>query len=160
MVKFLKHSGIYTLEASQELDISLSLAWNYFSSPNNLANITPPKMGFNITSKVDKSVYQGQIISYKVSPISFVKTNWVTEITAVKEQEYFIDEQRFGPYAMWHHEHFFEALPNGKTLMKDKISYKIPFGFLGTVAQKLFVKKQLTSIFEYRKEALKTIFKS
>lgn len=160
MVKFLKHSGIYTLEASQELDISLSLAWNYFSSPNNLANITPPKMGFNITSKVDKSVYQGQIISYKVSPISFVKTNWVTEITAVKEQEYFIDEQRFGPYAMWHHEHFFEALPNGKTLMKDKISYKIPFGFLGSIAQKLFVKKQLTSIFEYRKEALKTIFKS
>jgi len=137
----------------------LSLAWDYFSSPDNLSNITPPKMGFNITSKVDRKVYQGQIITYKVSPVSFVKTNWVTEITAVKDQEYFIDEQRFGPYAMWHHEHFFEALPNGNTLMKDKISYKIPFGFLGSIAQTLFIKKQLLSIFEYRKEVLDIIFK-
>ncbi len=159
MIKFSKHSGIYTLEASQELNISLSLAWDYFSSPDNLSNITPPKMGFNITSKVDRKVYQGQIITYKVSPVSFVKTNWVTEITAVKDQEYFIDEQRFGPYAMWHHEHFFEALPNGNTLMKDKISYKIPFGFLGSIAQTLFIKKQLLSIFEYRKEVLDIIFK-
>jgi len=159
MIKFSKHSGIYTLEASQELNISLSLAWDYFSSPNNLSNITPPKMGFDITSKVDRKVYQGQIITYKVSPVSFVKTNWVTEITAVKDQQYFIDEQRFGPYAMWHHEHFFESLPNGNTLMKDKISYKIPFGFLGSIAQTLFVKKQLLSIFEYRKEVLDIIFK-
>ena len=159
MIKFSKHSGVYTLEASQELNISLSLAWDYFSSPNNLSNITPPKMGFNITSKVDKSVYQGQIITYKVSPVSFVKTNWVTEITAVKEQEYFIDEQRFGPYSMWHHEHFFEALPNGNTLMKDKISYKIPFGFFGDIAQIVFVKKQLQSIFNYRKKVLDVIFK-
>jgi len=159
MIKFSKHSGIYTLEASQELNISLSLAWDYFSSPDNLSNITPPKMGFNITSKVDRKVYQGQIITYKVSPVSFEKTNWVTEITAVKDQEYFIDEQRFGPYAMWHHEHFFEALPNGNTLMKDKISYKIPFGFLGSIAQTLFIKKQLLSIFEYRKEVLDIIFK-
>ena len=159
MIKFSKHSGIYTLEASQELNISLSLAWDYFSSPDNLSNITPPKMGFNITSKVDRKVYQGQIITYKVSPVSFMKTNWVTEITAVKDQEYFIDEQRFGPYAMWHHEHFFEVLPNGNTLMKDKISYKIPFGFLGSIAQTLFIKKQLLSIFEYRKEVLGIIFK-
>lgn len=159
MIKFSKHSGIYTLEASQELNISLSLAWDYFSSPNNLSNITPPKMGFDITSKVDRKVYQGQIITYKVSPVSFVKTNWVTEITAVKDQQYFIDEQRFGPYAMWHHEHFFESLPNGNTLMKDKISYKIPFGFLGSIAQNLFVKKQLLAIFEYRKEVLDIIFK-
>lgn len=159
MIQFSKHSGIYTLEASQELDISLSLAWDYFSSPSNLSKITPPEMGFNITSKVDRKAYQGQIITYKVSPVSFVKTNWVTEITAVKEQEYFIDEQRFGPYSMWHHEHFFESLPNGKTLMKDKISYKIPFGFLGTIAQNLFIKKQLQSIFEYREEVLDTIFK-
>lgn len=159
MIQFSKHSGIYTLEASQELTIPLVEAWNYFSSPSNLSNITPPKMGFNITSKVDRKAYQGQIITYKVSPISFVKTNWVTEITAVKEEEYFIDEQRFGPYSMWHHEHFFETLPNGNTLMKDKISYKIPFGFLGAIAQNLFIKKQLQSIFEYREEVLDTIFK-
>lgn len=159
MIQFSKHSGIYTLEASQELNIPLVEAWDYFSSPSNLSKITPPEMGFNITSKVDRKAYQGQIITYKVSPVSFVKTNWVTEITAVKEQEYFIDEQRFGPYSMWHHEHFFETLPNGNTLMKDKISYKIPFGFLGAIAQNLFIKKQLQSIFEYREEVLDTIFK-
>lgn len=159
MIQFSKHSGIYTLEASQELGIPLEKAWDYFSSPENLSNITPPEMGFHITSKVDKKAYQGQIITYKISPVPFVKTNWVTEITAVKELDFFIDEQRFGPYSMWHHEHFFESLPNGKTLMKDKISYKIPFGFLGRIAHPLFVKKQLQSIFEYREKVLNTIFK-
>jgi ligand-binding SRPBCC domain-containing protein len=159
MILFSKHSGIYTLEASQELNIPLAEAWDYFSSPSNLSNITPPKMGFNITSKVDRKAYQGQIITYKVSPVPYIKTNWVTEITTVKEQEFFIDEQRFGPYSMWHHEHFFETLPNGNTLMKDKISYKIPFGFLGAIAQTLFIKKQLQSIFKYREEVLDTLFK-
>jgi ligand-binding SRPBCC domain-containing protein len=159
MIQFSKHSGIYTLEASQELNISLVDAWNYFSSPSNLSNITPQKMGFHITSKVDRKAYQGQIITYTVSPIPFIKTNWVTEITGVKEQEFFIDEQRFGPYSMWHHEHFFETLPNGNTVMKDKISYKIPFGFLGHFAHVLFVKKQLQSIFEYREKALVKLFK-
>ncbi|MCD8439749.1 SRPBCC family protein [Tenacibaculum finnmarkense] len=158
MMNFKKHSGIYTLETAQELKMPLAKAWDYFSSPENLSKITPKKMGFNITSKVDEKAYPGQIITYKVSPVPFVKTNWVTEITQVKEQAFFIDEQRFGPYSMWHHEHFFEALPNGNTLMKDKISYKIPFGFLGHVAQALFIKKQLTSIFEYRFIILEKMF--
>jgi ligand-binding SRPBCC domain-containing protein len=158
MIRFSKHSGIFTLESEQELQISLGEAWDYFSSPENLQKITPEKMRFKITSKVDKKVYQGQIITYKVSPFPLITTNWVTEITTVKQQEFFIDEQRFGPYAMWHHEHFFESLPDGNTLMKDKISYKLPFGFLGAIAQKLFVKKQLTSIFEYRFSTLEKLF--
>lgn len=158
MIRFLKHSGIFTLESEQELQIPLDEAWGYFSSPENLQKITPEKMRFKITSKVDKKVYQGQIITYKVSPFPLIITNWVTEITTVKQQEFFIDEQRFGPYAMWHHEHFFESLPNGNTLMKDKISYKLPFGFLGAIAQKLFVKKQLNSIFEYRFSILEKLF--
>ncbi|WBX77139.1 SRPBCC family protein [Tenacibaculum ovolyticum] len=158
MINFKKHSGIYTLETEQELKIPLEKAWDYFSSPENLAKITPPKMGFNITSKVDKKAYQGQIITYKVSPIAFIKTNWVTEITQVKERDFFIDEQRFGPYSMWHHEHWFEKLANGNTLMKDKISYKIPFGFLGHIAQVVFIKKQLKTIFEYRFVTLEKMF--
>jgi ligand-binding SRPBCC domain-containing protein len=158
MINFTKHSGIYTLQTSQKLYISIEEAWNYFSSPENLANITPPKMGFNSTSKVDKKAYQGQIITYKVSPMPFIKMNWVTEITQVKKQEFFIDEQRFGPYKMWHHEHWFEALEDGSTLMKDKISYKIPFGFLGYLAQTIFIKKQLQSIFEYRYQILEKLF--
>lgn len=158
MIRFSNHSGIFTLESEQELKISLEKAWDYFSSPENLQKITPNDMKFNITSKVDKKAYQGQIITYKVSPLPLITTNWVTEITAVKHQEFFIDEQRFGPYSMWHHEHFFEELPNGNTLMKDKISYKIPLGFLGVIAHKLFVKKQLTSIFQYRFYTLEKLF--
>lgn len=158
MIHFKKHSGIYTLETEQELAVSIKEAWNYFSSPENLEKITPPNMGFQITSRVDKKAYEGQIITYKVSPVPFIKTNWVTEITKVKEECFFIDEQRFGPYKMWHHEHFFESLPNGNTLMKDKISYKIPFGFLGHLAQMLFVKKQLASIFKYRYNTLEKLF--
>ncbi len=158
MIQFKKHSGIYTLTATQELKIPLDKAWDFFSSPENLSKITPSHMGFSMTSNVDTKAYPGQIITYKVGILPFVKTNWVTEITQVKHQEFFIDEQRFGPYSMWHHEHFFEALPNGNTLMKDKISYKIPFGFLGYIAQKLFIKKQLTSIFSYRYKILEEVF--
>jgi ligand-binding SRPBCC domain-containing protein len=158
MIRFKKHSGIYTLSAEQVVDISLAKAWDYFSSPKNLSKITPPEMSFDITSEVDKKVYKGQIITYKVSPLPFIKTNWVTEITNVENHSFFIDEQRFGPYQMWHHEHWFEELENGKTLIKDKISYKIPFGFLGHIAQVLFVKKQLQSIFEFRFKSLEKIF--
>ena len=158
MILFSKHSGIYTLEASQELNISLERAWDYFSSPANLSKITPPEMGFDITSKVTKKAYQGQIITYKVSPFPFVKMNWVTEITSVKEKEFFIDEQRFGPYSMWHHEHYFEELPNGNTLIKDKVSYKIPLGVLGHIAQVLFVKKQLHEVFLFRFKRLTQLF--
>lgn len=158
MILFKKHSGIYTITTEQVLNVSINKAWDYFSSPENLSKITPPKMGFNITSDIDMKTYKGQIITYKVSPFPFLKINWVTEITEVKNYNYFIDEQRFGPYKMWHHEHWFEELANGNTLMKDKISYKIPFGFIGSLAQSIFIKKQLKTIFEYRYKTLKKIF--
>ena len=158
MIQIKKHSGIYTLKTEQELNISLEKAWDFFSSPENLQKITPKHMGFEITSSVDSKAYSGQIITYKVGILPWIKSNWVTEITQVKEKEFFIDEQRFGPYKMWHHEHWFEELPNGKTLMKDKISYKIPFGFLGNIAQFLFIKKQLKGIFEHRISTLNSLF--
>ncbi len=158
MTHFKKHSGIYTLTTEQVLNVSINKAWDYFSSPENLSKITPPKMGFNITSDIDMKAYKGQIITYKVSPFPFMKINWVTEITEVKNYNYFIDEQRFGPYKMWHHEHWFEELPNGNTLIKDKISYKIPYGILGYLAQSMFIKKQLNTIFEYRYKTLEKLF--
>ena len=158
MIQFKKHSGIYTLVSEQTLNIPISEAWNYFSSPENLSNITPAEMDFTITSAIGKKVYKGQIITYKVCPLPFLKTNWVTEITNLEEHSFFIDEQRFGPYRMWHHEHWFESLADGRTLIKDKISYKIPLGFLGHIAQILFVKNQLKSIFEYRYKVLEKLF--
>lgn len=158
MIKFSQHSGIYTLETQQELNIPLEKAWEYFSSPENLANITPKEMSFDITSKVDSKAYVGQIITYKVGILPMIKSNWVTEITAVKEEAFFIDEQRFGPYQMWHHEHWFESLSNGNTLMKDKVSYKIPFGIIGHIAQQIFIKNQLKKIFTYRFNTLEKLF--
>ena len=158
MIHFKKHSGIYTLTAKQTIDVSLEKAWGFFSSPENLEKITPPHMGFKITTKVDKRAYAGQIITYKVGILPGIKLSWVTEITQVKDKEFFIDEQRFGPYAMWHHEHWFKELPNGKTLMEDKISYKIPFGILGHFAQLIFIKKQLKEIFEHRFVTLEKLF--
>jgi ligand-binding SRPBCC domain-containing protein len=158
MTEIKSHSGIYTLTAEQLLPLGLEEAWDFFSSPKNLVKITPPEMGFNITSLVDSKAYSGQIITYKVNVLPFIKMSWVTEITHMIDKKYFIDEQRYGPYSMWHHEHFFEELPDGQTLMKDKISYKIPFGFLGIVAQNLFIKSQLKSIFDYRKKTLDQMF--
>lgn len=158
MITIKKHSGIYTLETTQEIDIPIREAWSFFSSPNNLEKITPSEMGFKITSEVDKKAYAGQIITYKVGILPGIKSNWVTEITHVENESFFIDEQRFGPYKMWHHEHWFYSQTNGKTLMKDKISYKIPLGFLGHLAQTLFIKKQLITIFEHRFKTLETYF--
>lgn len=149
MISFQSHSGIYTLEVKQFLKISLNEAWDFFSSPGNLSKITPEHMGFIITSGTPAKMYTGQIITYKVAPFPGFKTNWVTEITHVTDQSFFVDEQRFGPYRMWHHEHHFEVQNDG-VLMTDRVSYKLPFGIFGRIAHGLFVKGQLRQIFEYR----------
>ena len=153
MVSFESHSGIYTLEVKQFLKISLAEAWDFFSSPGNLPKITPPQMGFIITSGTPSEMYPGQIITYKVSPFPGFKTNWVTEITHVSDHSFFVDEQRFGPYRIWHHEHRFEVQDKG-VLMTDRVSYKLPFGIFGQIAHSLFVKNQLKQIFEYRIAAM------
>lgn len=157
MIEFKKHSGIYTLSVRQMLPIGLSEAWDFFSSPVNLERITPAHMGFRITSGEPASMYPGQIITYKVAPLPGIKTNWVTEITHVEKGKFFVDEQRFGPYSMWHHEHHFEEVEGG-IMMTDKVSYKIPFGILGHIAQSLFVEKQLRGIFEHRVKTLEAKF--
>jgi ligand-binding SRPBCC domain-containing protein len=157
MIQFEKHSGMYTLFVQQALPIGLDEAWHFFTQPGNLKKITPPHMGFDITSSNLEPIYAGQVITYKVSPIAGIKTNWITEITHVNDRKYFVDEQRFGPYSMWHHEHIFEETKDG-VLMTDRVSYKIPFGPLGSIAQKLFIKKQLQSIFTFREQVLNSFF--
>lgn len=158
MLTFKKHSGIYTLTVYQNVPISLDEAWEFLSSPQNLKEITPDHMGFDITSDLSqKKMYPGQIITYKVSPVAGIKTNWCTEITHVKDKEFFVDEQRFGPYAMWHHEHWVSPIEGG-TRMMDKVSYKVPFGVLGDIAHAVFIKNQLKTIFEYRFQKLEELF--
>lgn len=157
MISIKYHSGIYTLEVSQFLKIAQEDAWNFFSSPGNLSKITPPSMGFVITSGPAKRMYAGQIISYRVSPFAGFRSNWVTEITRVEEGRFFVDEQRFGPYRMWHHEHIFEPKDSG-VLMTDRISYKLPMGILGRLAHSVFVRKKLRRIFEFREITLNQLF--
>jgi ligand-binding SRPBCC domain-containing protein len=147
---------IFKLKYSQKLPISLNEAWDFLSSPNNLELITPKSMDFNITDWDRKKAYPGQIIRYTVKPILGIKINWVTEITHVRDKEYFVDEQRFGPYTFWHHKHFIKEIEGG-VIMEDVIHYKPPFGLIGVLLNFLFINSKLNSIFKHRElELIKT----
>ncbi|MCM4156038.1 SRPBCC family protein [Gramella sp. AN32] len=148
---------LYQLKSIQKLPISKEKAWNFLSDPKNLKVITPDYMGFEIVSGAERPMFPGQMIQYVVRPVVGIKTKWVTEITHVQEGEYFVDEQRFGPYALWHHKHFIKAIPGGVE-MEDVIDYKLPFGILGRIAHPLIVKNKLREIFEYRKNKLIELF--
>lgn len=149
---------LYQLHAKQALPIDKVKAWEFLSNPKNLATITPKHMGFHILSGADRAMFPGQIIQYKVTPITGFSTRWVTEITHVLEGEYFVDEQRFGPYSLWHHKHFIKRIPQG-VIMEDIIDLKLPFGFLGRMVFPM-VKKQLIKIFDYREQKLTERFGS
>lgn len=148
---------IFTKRAHQKLPIPLEEAWNFISDPKNLKVITPDFMGFHIISGADESMYPGQIIQYTVSPVLGIKTKWVTEITHVIEKKYFVDEQRFGPYALWHHKHFLKEIPGGVEMI-DVIDYKLPMGFLGELVHPFLVKPKLDAIFDYRYKKLIELF--
>ncbi|TRO66318.1 SRPBCC family protein [Christiangramia sabulilitoris] len=148
---------IYTLHSVQKLPITQEEAWNFLSDPANLKTITPDYMGFEIISGADRPMFAGQIIQYLVTPIAGIKTKWVTEITHVKEGEYFVDEQRYGPYSLWHHKHFIKPIPGGVE-MEDIIDYKLPMGILGQLAHPILVKPKLQEIFDYRKQKLTELF--
>ncbi|MBU2928677.1 SRPBCC family protein [Winogradskyella psychrotolerans] len=148
---------IYTLHKKQKLPISVEQAWEFLSSPANLKTITPDYMSFDILSGADRPMFPGQIIQYIVTPVLGIKTKWVTEITHVKDQEYFVDEQRFGPYALWHHKHFIKAIEGGVE-MEDIIDYKVPMGILGQLVHPILVKPKLEEIFNYRTTKLEELF--
>ncbi len=131
--------------------------WDFLSDPKNLKTITPDYMGFEILSGADRPMYAGQVIQYIVTPVLGIKTKWVTEITHVKEGTYFVDEQRFGPYALWHHKHFLKEIDGGIE-MEDIIDYKLPFGILGQWMHPILVRPKLKEIFEYRKNKLIELF--
>ena len=146
--------AFYQFEQTQKINTSKDDLWKFISSPSNLKKITPNYMGFDITSKnSSEKMYEGMLISYVVKPILNIKTKWVTEITHINEGVFFIDEQRMGPYKLWHHQHFIEEIPGG-VLMKDIVSYIPPFGFVGVIANKLFIKDKLNQIFAFRNQAL------
>ncbi|OIP83155.1 MAG: hypothetical protein AUK44_06060 [Porphyromonadaceae bacterium CG2_30_38_12] len=150
--------AFYQFKAQQFIPATLPEVWDFISSPANLKKITPEHMGFDITSRgLPEKMYPGMIISYKVKPVAGIPLTWVTEITHVVENEFFVDEQRIGPYTMWHHEHHIKATANG-VMMDDIVSYQPPFGMLGAVANSLLIRRQLQAIFDYRNMALEKKF--
>jgi len=152
--------AFYQFQREQFIHASIDELWDFISSPKNLKKITPKSMGFDIHTKdLSDKIYEGMIISYTVRPLLGIPVNWVTEITHIKDKSYFADEQRVGPYSLWHHQHIIVPSKNG-VLMKDIVSYKPPFGLLGSIANSLFIKTKLTEIFDYRKKVLENIFPS
>jgi ligand-binding SRPBCC domain-containing protein len=150
----------YQFIHEQLFQASVSEMWSFISAPKNLKEITPDYMGFEITTPyLSEKMYAGMIISYKVSPVLNFKVDWVTEITHVKENEFFVDEQRIGPYKLWHHQHHLIQMEEG-VLMRDIVTYQPPFGILGALANKLLISKKLNEIFNYRKIVLEKKFGS
>ena len=148
----------FSLKTVQKIPISIDIAWEFFSNPGNLQAITPPKMKFEIISKHhgDK-MYAGQIIEYKVRPVAGIPIYWMTEIKQVVAGKYFIDEQRYGPYQLWHHQHHFKQIEGGVEMI-DIVHYRNPLGLLGNIANTLFVQSQLKQIFEYRFKKVEELF--
>ncbi len=149
---------IHQIKKEQFLNASIEDVWDFVSSPKNLKKITPDYMNFVIKSKNrEEKIYPGMIICYKVSPLLKIPTSWVTEITHVEKNKLFVDEQRVGPYKIWHHEHLFKQEEKG-VLMIDIISYKLPFGILGRLVNYFFINKKINKIFNYRYDRMKEIF--
>ncbi len=144
---------IHQLKCQLELPITMSQAWEFFSNPENLQEITPPNLSMDIVIKPDGKMYPGMMITYQIYPLMKIPMSWVTEITHVNEPNYFVDEQRFGPYKLWHHEHRFETSGNG-VLATDIVTYSIGKGFIGEWMHSLWIKKQLEGIFTYREKVL------
>lgn len=144
---------VHRLERTQQLAVSPEEAWAFFSDPANLSLITPPSLGFRVTSPLPEKMYPGMIVTYTLTPLPPLRISWVTEITHMEEPHYFVDEQRFGPYRFWHHQHLFRETAGGVE-MTDIVTYALPFGIFGEVAAGLVVAR-LRKIFDFRQDFLK-----
>mgnify|MGYP000173924067 CR=1 FL=1 len=153
----MKRSNMYYLERKQQLNCSIDDAWEFFSNPRNLEQLTPKAIGFTITHLTAEYMHEGQVIGYKIRVAPFVWVSWVTEITLVREKVEFIDNQRVGPYKMWHHRHSFEENQKG-VLMRDEVCYAMPFGILGKWMHSIYVRKQLRYIFDERSRLCEGVF--
>jgi ligand-binding SRPBCC domain-containing protein len=150
---------VHVLESTQIVSASLETVWAFFADPRNLAKLTPPELGITVVSPQEpEGVYAGMMIEYRVRPLLGIPLRWLTEITHVEPGKFFVDEQRMGPYRLWHHEHHFRALEGGRVEMRDRVTYALPFGPLGELAHPFLVKPQLARIFAFREKVVGEIF--
>lgn len=148
---------MYQLKRTQFVKTDLETCWDFFSSPQNLQKITPKSMGFEVLTEINGKMYEGLMIEYIVKPLLGIPMRWVTEIATVKDKQMFVDEQRKGPYRIWHHEHHFKEVAGGIE-MTDIVSYELPFGFLGRLVHPILVKKKLEEIFAHRFKVVEEMF--
>jgi ligand-binding SRPBCC domain-containing protein len=149
---------IHVLRTTQIVPASLETCWEFFSDPRNLARITPPSLDFQILSELPREMHPGLMIEYRVRPLLGLPMRWLTEITHVEKPGYFVDEQRVGPYRLWHHEHHFRALDAGRTEMRDVVHYVLPCAPFSEVVHPFLVAPELRRIFAYREQAVREIF--
>ncbi len=145
---------IHVLESSQIIPITTERAWDFFSDPRNLEKITPPELDFTILTELPERVHPGMMIEYRIRPLLGIPVRWLTEITHVEEGKLFVDEQRIGPYRIWHHEHHFKPLDDERIEVTDRVTYVLPFGLLGDLVHAFLVKPQLAKIFAFREKAV------
>lgn len=133
--------------------------WNFFATPRNLGVLTPASMRFETLGEIAPTMYAGQMIAYRIGILPGITTRWLTEITHVREGEYFVDEQRSGPYKLWHHEHHFTPSADGQGVhMTDRITYDPGWGWIGGIVNQLWIRGQLRSIFDYRAKKISELF--
>lgn len=150
--------AVQILHRVQLIPAPLDKVWSFFADPDNLPRITPPDMKFvTLSSSQGERIYPGQLIEYKLRPLPWFRTRWLTEITQVEEGHYFVDEQRRGPYRLWHHQHHFRKIEGGVE-MTDLVHYMVPFGVFGDLANAFFVRRRLEEVFLYRRQVVESIF--
>jgi ligand-binding SRPBCC domain-containing protein len=150
--------AVHKLVSELYIPASVPLVWAFFCAPSNLQCLTPHYMKMRVTSgELPAVIYAGQIITYKVSPLLGVPISWTTEITHVEPGRRFVDDQRRGPFKLWHHQHLFEPHGSG-TSMIDIVHYEIPLWIAGEIAHRLFVRRQIEEIFEYRRRMIEQCF--
>ena len=148
---------MYQLKTKQFVKTDMATCWDFFSDPKNLSKITPQSMGFIVRTELPDKMYEGLMIEYTVRPMLGIPMNWITEIKTVKNHSFFVDEQRKGPYRIWHHEHHFKEVEGGVE-MTDIVSYELPLGFLGRLMHPILVKYKLKEIFDYRRQKVDELF--
>ncbi|TRX66199.1 SRPBCC family protein [Carboxylicivirga sp. M1479] len=151
--------GFFQIKRRQFIRASIEEVWDFMSSPHNLKRITPEHMRFDVLSKgLPQRIHEGMIICYRVRPLPFFNVKWLTEITHVREGSFFVDEQRVGPYRLWHHQHHLKEVDGGVEML-DVVTYEPPLKLLGSFANALFIRSKLNEIFDFREFALNFIFK-
>jgi ligand-binding SRPBCC domain-containing protein len=150
---------VHRLHRTQIIPRPPAEVWEFFATPRNLNALTPPDLSFQIVGELPARMYAGQLIEYRIGILPGVRVRWLTEITHVRDFEYFVDEQRIGPYRLWHHEHRFTPSTDGRTVtMTDEVSYEVGWGPIGEIVHALWVGRQLTTIFDYRAKRVGELF--